>query len=177
MQGCKVCKRRYILDLWHKRQSPEKHPDVIAKYAAMHEVSRVRIEINAYQKALARDPRLTDASKEYRFIIDEWFTTDKKWDPGMGIPLLSRHMEEGRFSVPYMLPQDKQKAEALLTQLVRYPNEPNDIIMALWLADLSLIGLFDQDRFIAPKQLDPNAPQHILDQQVTINLDAIRNWE
>jgi len=177
LQGCKVCERRYVLDYWHKRQSPEQHPDTIALYAATHKVHRVRIEINAYQKALARDPRLKKASLDHRFIIDEWFTTDKKWDPGMGIPLLSRHMEQGRFSVPYMLPQDKQKAEAMLTQLVRYPAEPNDVVMALWLADLSLVSLMDADRFKAPTQLDQNVPQHILDQQVTINLDKLRNWE
>ena len=177
LQGCKVCERRYVLDYWHKRQSPEQHPDTIALYAATHNVHRVRIEINAYQKALARDPRLKAASLEHRFIIDEWFTTDKKWDPSMGIPLLSRHMEQGRFSVPYMLPQDKQKAEAMLTQLVRYPAEPNDVVMALWLADLSLVSLMDADRIKVPKQLDPNVPQHILDSQVTINLDRLRNWE
>jgi len=177
LQACKVCERRYVIDYWHKRQSPEQHPDTIALYAANHGVQRVRIEINAYQKALARDPRLTDAAKEHRFIIDEWFTTDKKWDPSMGIPLLSRHMEQGRFSVPYELPQDKRHAEALLTQLVRYPAEPNDTVMALWLADLSINVLIDESRIAVPRQLDPNAPKHIKDQQVTINMDQIRNWE
>ncbi len=177
LQGCKVCERRYVIDYWHKRQSPEQHPDTIALYAANHGVSRVRIEINAYQKALARDPRLKQASLDHRFIIDEWFTTDKKWDPSMGIPLLSRHMEQGRFSVPYELPQDKRHAEAMLSQLVRYPAEPNDVVMALWLADLSLISLIDEHRIKVPRQLGPNVPQHIIDQQITINLDKLRNWE
>ena len=177
LQACKVCERRYLIDYWHKRQSPEKHPDTISLFASNFQVDRVRIEINAYQKALARDPRLKEASLKDRFIIDEWFTTDKKWDPGMGIPLLSRHMEQGRFSVPYMLPQDKQKAEALLTQLVRYPSEPNDVVMALWLADLSVVSLIDQGRVVVQRQLDPNVPQHILDQQVTINLDVLMNRE
>jgi hypothetical protein len=153
------------------------HPDTIALYASTFKVDRVRIEINAYQKALARDPRLTKAALDNKFIIDEWFTTDKKWDPTMGIPLLSRHMEQGRFSVPYALPQDKQKAEALLSQLVRYPSEPNDIVMALWLADLSITSLMDYGRIKVPRQLDPNVPQHIIDSQVTINLDTLRNWE
>ncbi len=177
LQACKICERRYLIDYWHKRQSPEQHPETISLYAGIYNVSRVRIEINAYQKALARDPRLAVAAREQRFIIDEWFTTDKKWDPSMGIPLLSRHMEQGRFSVPYELPQDKQKAETLLTQLVRYPAEPNDTVMALWLADLSIIALIDASRISTPRQLDPNAPQHIKDQQVTINLDKLRNWE
>ena len=177
LQGCKVCERRYLLDYWHKRQSPEQHPEIIAQYASIYKVQRARIEINAYQKALARDPRLTDAAKQNHFIIDEWFTTDAKWDPAMGIPLLSRHMEQGRFSVPYELPQDKQKAEALLSQLVRYPAEPNDIIMALWLADLSLIQLLDAQRIKAPRFLDPSAPDWINDQQITIAIEDIRNWE
>ena len=177
LQGCRRCERRYLIDYWHKRQSPEMHPDTIGQYASMYRVDRVRIEINAYQAALARDPRLAKAALEYKFIIDEWFTTDKKWDPHMGIPLLSRHMEQGRFSVPHALPQDKQMAEAMLTQLVRYPGEPNDIVLALWLADLSLIQLIDQSRTVSTTQLDPNVPQHILDQQVTINLDELRNWE
>ena len=177
LQACRICERRYLVDYWHKRQSPEMHPDTIALYASTFKVNRVRIEINAYQKALSRDPRLAKAALEGKFIIDEWFTTDNKWDPSMGIPLLSRHMEQGRFSVPYALPQDKQKAEALLTQLVRYPAEPNDVVFALWLADLSVISMLDEGRIRVPRQLDPNAPQHIIDQQVTINLDALRNWE
>ena len=176
LQACKVCERRYVIDYWHKRQSPEKHPETIALYAANHRVHRVRIEINAYQKALARDPRLKQASMDHRFIIDEWFTTDKKWDPSMGIPLLSRHMEQGRFSVPYELPQDKRHAETFLSQLVRYPAEPNDTVMALWLADLSVMEMLDAGRVVAPTQLDPNAPKHIKDQQVTINLDRLRRW-
>ncbi len=177
LQGCRLCERRYLIDYWHQRQSPEKHPDTIALYAGLYKVARVRIEINAYQKALARDPRLKAASLEHRFIIDEWFTTDKKWDPGMGIPLLSRHMEQGRFSVPYMLPQDRQKAEALLSQLVRYPASPNDTVFGLWLADLSLISLIDQGRIVTQTQLDPNAPDHIKAQQITVKVADLRNWE
>jgi len=177
LQGCTSCKRRYLIDYWHKRQSPEQHPDTIAQHAAQYSPQRVRIEINAFQKALARDPRLKKASLDLHFIIDEWTTTEKKRDPGMGVPLLARHMEQGRFSVPYELQQDRLKAEALLSQLVRYPSEPNDIIMALWLADLSLTALIDDILHVVPNVFDPLAPAYLEEQVVTINLSQINNWE
>jgi hypothetical protein len=175
LQGCSVCRRRYVLDYWHKRQSPEQHPDIIAQYAARYRPQNVRIEINAYQKALARDPRLKEAALEHGFIIDEWFTGDNKYDVSMGIPLLSRHMEQGRFSVPYELPQDRYHAEAMLTQIVRYPSEPNDVVMALWLADVALEELIKSANFARPRIFDPSAPAYLLDQQVTIPLQP--SWE
>lgn len=170
MQGCTKCKRRYLVDYWHKRQSPEKHPGTLRLYAEMYHPDRVRIEVNAYQLALARDKDLARAAKEVPFIIDEWYTGDKKWDTDMGIPLLSRHMEQGRFSVPYELPQDREKGEALLAQLVRYPSEPNDLVMALWLADLSLQKQLDAYSVVTTGQFDRNAPAYLRKQQIVIPL-------
>ena len=170
LQGCTKCKRRYLVDYWHQRQSPEKHPGTIERYAQLYRPDRVRIEINAYQLALARDKELNRAAKEVPFIIDEWHTGDKKWDTDMGIPLLSRHMEQGRFSVPYELPQDRDKGEALLAQLVRYPSEPNDLVMALWLADLSLQKQLDAYSVVSTGQWDRRAPAYLRKQQVVIPL-------
>lgn len=137
LSGCPVCGRRYLIDFWHKRQSPERHPNTILEYIRMYGIKRFRIEINAYQKALARDSALTDAQVKDGFLIDEWMTGSSKHDPTMGIPVLSRVMELGKFSVPFQTPQDKEKAEAFLSQLVNWPSIPNDIVMALWLAELS----------------------------------------
>ena len=136
--GCPTCGRRYLIDMWHKRQSPEKHPAIILDYQQMYAAKRVRIEINAYQRALARDKDLVGAQATKGFLIDEWETGATKHDPAMGIPILSRHMETGKFSVPYMLPQDQDKAEAMLGELIRWPQAPNDIVMGLWLAELSV---------------------------------------
>lgn len=173
LQGCAICRRRYLVDYWHKRQSPEQHPDTIASYAQIFKPDRVRIEINAYQKALARDPRMREASVKGRWIIDESFTLQDKVDPSMGVPLLSRHMEHGRFSVPYETIQDRQQAEALLTQLVRYPATPNDIVMALWLADQSLNKIFDDMETMVPYFAE-GVPDYLKEQAVTYRL---ADWE
>lgn len=172
LQSCVHCRRRYVIDYWHKRQSPEKHPDTIAGFAGLYKPHRVRIEINAYQKALARDPRLKEASVAGGWIIDESFTGADKVDPTLGIPLLSRHMEQGRFSVPYETIQDKQKAEDLLGQLVRYPGEPNDIVMALWLADRSLQKMFDDITTVVPQFME-GLPEYLKDQAVWFDLSSM----
>lgn len=161
LQGCTNCRRRYLLDLWHKRQSPELHAQTLETFAAEYKPQRLRIEVNAYQLALARDKELKRASLEHHFLIDEWFTGDKKRDPQMGIPLLARHMEQGRFSIPYSLPQDRDKVEPLLAQLIRFPSEPNDLVMALWLADLSLEKIMDSYLVTQPRSLYDDVPAYL----------------
>ncbi len=170
--ACLVCHRRFVLDYWHKRQSPEKHPDTILEYALRYNVRRVRIEINAYQKALARDRRLTEAQQKGNFIIDEWFTGATKHDPAMGIPVLSRMMSTGMWSVPYMLPQDKEHMETMLSQLIRWPAEPNDVVMALWLAELSMQAYLDDLITHVPLMYgnEDDIPAYLLEQVVEIDL-------
>ena len=170
LQGCTLCFRRYLVDFWHKRQSPELHPEIIRRYAGRYKPERVRIEINAYQKALARDRDIKKAATELHFLIDEWRTDERKWDPSMGIPLLSRHMESGRFSFPYSLPSDRAAAEPFLSELVRYPAEPNDLVMALWLADISLMNVIENANIVQGAELYANAPAYLKQHQVTIPL-------
>lgn len=177
--ACPECGRRYIIDTWHKRQSPEQHPDTILGFVDFYHPGHVRIEINAYQKALARDKKLTDAQSKKGFIIDEYTTTEKKHDPTMGIPVLSRHMEQGKFSLPFQTPQDREKSEALISQLIRWPQEPNDMVMALWLAELSAQAYLTDYLYAVP-EFYGNAgdiPQYLLDQVQTFNMGDRDAWE
>jgi hypothetical protein len=173
--ACRYCGRRYRIDYWKGRQTPEKHPGTILKYVRMYRPLRVRIEINAYQKALAKDKELTDAQSTDRFIIDEWRTDEKKWDPDMGIPLMSRHMEAGKESMPAATPLDQQRGEEIVRQYLRWPQRPNDMVMADWLAELSLVELLDELLNAVPDwMVDPaTIPTALLEQTVTINLADI----
>lgn len=148
--GCPICERRYLIDYWHARQSPELHAETILQYVRAYRPERVRVENNAYQKALARDKTLTDGARQYKFIIDEWRTDDRKWDPVMGIPMLNRHMESGLFSVPYATRADEEYAEDFLKALIRWPKTPNDMPMSWWLADLSVEQMIQEYRFVVP---------------------------
>lgn len=128
------CRTLYLVDYWARRQSPELHAGTIASFAKSFNVSHVRVEVNAYQKALARDDTLREAAREQHFAIDEWMTDDRKNSPEFGIPNLSRWMRDGLFSVPAKTDLDRQYGKELERALIRYPLKPNDIPMALWLA-------------------------------------------
>lgn len=134
LAGCPKCEYTWVVDYWHARVSPETHADTILGFVKSYGVNRVRIEINAYQKALARDPRLVRAQSKYGFMIDPWMTDARKNDPMLGIPLLERSLRNNTLVVPYAGAADQQKAEDLLKALIRWPKRPNDIPMALWLA-------------------------------------------
>jgi hypothetical protein len=134
LQGCIACQNMYLVDYWQRRQSPELHASTIASFAKSFDVSHVRVEVNAYQKALARDDTLRAAAREHGFAIDEWMTDDRKNSPEFGIPNLARWMRDGLFSVPAATHQDRQYGKELERALIRYPVKPNDLPMALWLA-------------------------------------------
>ena len=138
--GCKKCGHTQMVDYWHARVSPETHADTILNFVKSYDAHRVRIEINAYQKALARDPKLVDAQSRLHFMIDPWMTDDRKNDPILGIPLMERRMREGSFVIPYATSMDQQFAEDLIKSFLRWPKRPNDIPMAVWLA----LGAWEQ---------------------------------
>ena len=176
--GCPLCERRYVIDYWHKRQSPELHADTILQYVRAYRPERLRVESNAYQKALARDAKLTQGARTFQFLIDEWNTDERKWDPILGIPMLSRHMESGLFSMPYATRADERYAEDFVKSLIRWPKKPNDIPMSLWLADLSLDAMISEFRFVVPDVMPGfyDMPEYLQEQVVDVNLGDIDPW-
>lgn len=180
LSGCRHCMRLYVEDSWSRLLSPELHTAEIAKYAVMYRPRRVRVEANAYQRALARDTRLVEESLRLGFMVDEWTTDERKWDYDLGIPMLARFTESGRLSVPFQYPQDKQVMEPLLTQMVRFPRRPNDRLMSLWLAYLSVIDMIEELRVATPDHMPgwEDLPLHLREQEVTVNLGEIEeDWE
>jgi hypothetical protein len=133
---CSGCQRRYYVDWWTKKQSPERNPDTIGSFFRSYpEVGRLRVEVNAYQKALSRDKVLREYSRTLRFNIAEWRTDDRKNDPKMGIPNLNRWMRDGYVSIPYKTQADRDYADRFTKYFLRYPRRPDDLVMADWLAD------------------------------------------
>jgi hypothetical protein len=173
---CSTCGRIYVVDYIHLRQSPELNPHTILSVAESYrELNRVRIEVNAYQKALARDTLLVNAQSKYRFILEEWNTDERKNDPMIGIPVLSRHMKNGKFSVPYKTDIDRDIAEYFLRQLIRWPKRPNDIVMACWLCELSLAQMFEEAQYNVPDYGDnwSSVPKYLQEQVYEFDMSDI----
>jgi len=144
---CSDCGRRYVIDYDALRQSPEEHPlTIIEVLKAFPAIKRLRIEINAYQKALAREPRLGNIFHEHGVWIDEWNTDERKNDPDLGIPNMGRYFKSMNWSIPAKTLGDVDYGDAMVKSFARWPKRPNDIPMSAWLADLSLMELIEETR-------------------------------
>jgi len=147
--GCPKCGRRYAVDWWKDRQSPEMHPETIGTYTnAYPEIAVVNIEINAYQRSLSRDPRMQKLEAEGTFVIKEWNTDERKHDPRQGIPVLGRAVKSGLYSIPYRTLADEEHAESVIKELIRWPQKPNDFVMADWLAELALAEMIEDSQHV-----------------------------
>lgn len=181
--GCIKCHVLYLVDYDQRRVSPDIHPLMINNWTHKntgYNTHLVRIEINAYQKALARDPRVLEAQKNNKFQIDEWNTDDRKNTPEFGIPQLSNYVREGLVSVPYKTDQDAEFGKELEKSLIRYPNRPNDVPMAMWLAAGAVWLLWEMYAHLDPiylKGRDRNTPQYMIDNPLTINIGEWRRLE
>lgn len=145
---CLRCARRYAIDWHHERISPEQHPALLEPFFNEYRPEIVTFEINAYQKALARDPRISAMETQYGFAIKEYTTDERKHDPDFGIPQHGRHFKSGMYSIPFATIADQEFAEPLLKSYIRWPQKPNDDIMADWLCDLGLRDLLEDSRYI-----------------------------
>lgn len=176
--ACPWCGRRYVIDYWQDRVSPETHPATIRGFLeAYPRIARLRIEINAYQAALARDPRLANIFNEYGVWIDEWETTERKWDPRLGIPQMGRFFKNGLWSIPYGGPGDIEYAEQLLKAFQRWPKTPNDLVMAFWFAELSLeemlMEIHESDSMLLPGTEKWHTEAH---EELTYTVDLSVDW-
>jgi hypothetical protein len=173
LQGCIQCQTLYLIDFWQRRQSPDLHSSTIASFAKAFRPDYVRIEINAYQKALARDSELLEASRRLKFHVDEWMTDDRKNTPEFGIPMLGKYIREGKVSVPHASRQDEVYAKEFNDSLIRYPNKPNDLPMAFWLAAGMMWQLWEWYENQEPTYLpgrENNVPAYMIDSPLRVNL-------
>ena len=84
-------------------------------------------------------------------------------------------MEAGKLSIPYQHQQDRIIAEDLIRQYLRWPQEPNDRVMADWLAELSLTALIEELAYAVPSFFGSpdSVPKYLLDQTITVDLAAV----
>lgn len=183
IQGCIKCEMLYLIDYEQRRMSPDLHPGVIESWSSSYPIHLARIEINAYQKALARNKEVREASRKNKFQIDEWNTDDRKNTPEFGIPLLANYVRDGLFSMPYAKDVDQEFAREFEKAMIRYPKKPNDIPMAVWLAAGAVWMLWTMYTDLDPIYLrhrDRNVPGYMIDNPLKINLGDLaerQRWE
>lgn len=176
--ACVRCGRRFVVDYWHGRQSPERHPDTIISFMRSYRengLTRVRIEVNAYQKSLAQDQLLRREARTMGFHIESWYTDDRKWSPELGIPNLARLQNEGYVSVPWRTKADRAYGKAYVDAYKRYPRKPTDIPMADWLAELEVSAAIKDATVYVPENGPgyDDMPPYLQDDAAELNLGEV----
>lgn len=142
--GCTKCRRRYIVDFKQDRMSSAFHLDFIESFLQQYpDIALVVVEDNVAQKYLTQDPRTEQRLAKYRAYLKPWTTDERKHDPDMGIPQYGRHARSGMLSIPYETIYDREKAEEIIKTFIRWPQRPNDLVMAAWLSDLGIMELIE----------------------------------
>jgi hypothetical protein len=171
VQGCIKCNTYYLIDYHFERVSSDAHPDMALSYISSFRPQMIRIEINAYQEALARNRDLVSGAQKMSCVIDEWNTDDKKNTPELGIPMLATSMRTDHFSVPYQTDMDIEYGRELEKSLIRYPKKPNDVPMAIWLAVGGVRLLWEMYADLDPIYLrgrQQNVPAYMLDDPLRV---------
>ena len=136
---CARCLRTYYVDYGEKRMSVERIPTWIRGYAVRYpKVQMMAIEVNAYQKALARDTEIKKLALKQKFRILEWTTDERKRDPELGVPSVGRLMRAGHSSMPARHREDRRFGARLVSAFRRWPGTPDDLPMADWLCEIAL---------------------------------------
>lgn len=71
-------------------------------------------------------------------IVKPSWTGSNKHDPIAGVFGMSEMMQNGRFRIPYKEPSDQEKAEEFIGELLVFPKSTNDVVMAMWLAQIPI---------------------------------------
>jgi hypothetical protein len=115
--------------------------DILARideFAMRYRPQDLVIEINAFQRGLARDERLEALERKYGFRTHEHQTQRNKLDPVMGVGSMAGSFLRRELSLPWADPVTQAKIEPLIKELTSWrPNTPTrlliqDMVMSLW---------------------------------------------
>lgn len=89
-----------------------------AALSATHRVIVLVVEVNNFQRALARDDRLLAVKNKYGFLMKEHTTGGNKYDADLGIASLAGDWEAGKILLPYANePNTRNVVDEILRQL------------------------------------------------------------
>lgn len=129
--GIDLDKTVHVIDYFKDKIPLIRQEKIIAEYWDKYQPLQVRIETVGYQKALAQ------ALKEkYPLMrVLPHLTARNKIDPESGVvSLLAPLVENGTLRIPYRDALSIRKMDAFIDDLVMWPANNADLVMALWIA-------------------------------------------
>lgn len=135
---------RYVVDVHNEASMPpDKLKGFIRNWTERYNIKEWRVEDNAFQKFLTRDPELTTWMAARGVVFTEHTTGRNKNDPDFGVMAMSGLFEGGLIHLPN---STSSSVKALIEQLVVWQPQPpkslkTDCVMALWFAELRALEL------------------------------------
>lgn len=144
--------RRYIVDIVnHKQMRAPQIKDQIIDFADKYPLAEIRVEVNGLQSQLFQfDTELIQKLTQRGVRFVPHITHGKKgvggkWDDQFGVETMGPMFYNGMISCPYMDINSRRKIGELHEQLAQFPmGTVNDLVMALWFADLGCRELFQR---------------------------------
>jgi hypothetical protein len=97
------------------------------------------VEQNASQRWLLDNHRVKSWQADEGFRIQGHETqSGTKLDPVMGVASMQSLFRDGKVSIPWATPSDREKARELVEQLKLYPTGVTDYVMAFWFANIGI---------------------------------------
>ena len=138
--------KRLVLDVHNMSDpTPQKIRALIEDWVVKYQPLELRVEINAFQKAMSLDDDLRDWLMRRGVQFREHFTGKNKWDVNFGVASMASlfgYMRDGRHEGNNLLElpdQSNEHIKALVNQLITWkPDTKNatDCVMALWFCEI-----------------------------------------
>lgn len=149
---------RLVLDVHNMSEpNPAKIRALLEEWVGRFNPIEVRVEINAFQKALSLDDDLRQWLASRGCQLREHFTGKNKWDTNFGVAgmaglfgSLRDGKPQGNGIIELPDPQSNEHIKALINQLITWKPDtrnPTDCVMALWFCELRVRELTQQSKF------------------------------
>lgn len=176
--------QRWVIDVFNRASLP---PDdlrqLIKDWTAKYGIQEWRIERNAFQTFLTRDPDINRHLANLNVVLTEHQTGTNKHDPNFGVMAMSGLFTQRLINLPN---STSEAVKALIEQLsVWQPDPPKnaktDCVMALWFAELRASELVSRLGNVTPFRTSPyttrgdKARRRIIDTNTNESMYALAN--
>ena len=175
--------KRLVLDVYNmKDPTPAKMRNLIEEWVDKYQPAELRVEINAFQKAISLDDNLRQWLASRGVRLSEHFTGKNKWDTDFGVAAMAPlfgHVREGKFEKNNLIElpaQDNEHVKALVNQLITWKPDtkgPTDCVMALWFCEIRAREMIQKNSYKSAFAPNRFATRRSMSQRGTVSLTEL----
>ena len=194
--------QRFVLDGFNMaRTPPELLINKIKAFVTQYRCREAIVERNAFQSFITNSADLRDFMYAEGCLLNPHYTGSQKWDESLGVASLAplflscadhdlesdkwsaRPFDKHLISLPN--PRFSTFVDALTMQLTtwqpkdgqRQQHTKTDLVMALWMANIGIQKVIDQQRNTASHHANPYTPRADARTRAVVNLQELREMQ